>query len=109
MKSITAILFVVAALLLSLAPAATAAPPERSSYIVVLHDDEPSPAAAARDIAAQLGLAAQPVVATGAEVEATPDHALPALAARTDVFARTSPSTSCAWCARCKARARWWR
>ena len=31
------------------------------------------------------------MVATGAEVEATPDHALPALAARTDVFARTSP------------------
>ena len=48
-------------------------------------------AATAAAIAGQLGLAARPVVATGAEVEATPDHALPALAARTDVFARTSP------------------
>ena len=33
----------------------------------------------------------RPVVATGADVDATPDDALPALAARTDVFARTSP------------------
>jgi hypothetical protein len=55
MKRISAILFVVTALLMYLAPAATAAPPERSVYIVVLHDDEPSPAAAAREIAAQFG------------------------------------------------------
>lgn len=48
-------------------------------------------AATAAAIAAQLGLAARPVVATGADVDATADAALPALAARTDVFARTSP------------------
>jgi subtilisin len=55
MKRITATLFVVAAMLVYLAPSATAAPPERSDYIVVLHDDEPSPAAAAREVAAQAG------------------------------------------------------
>lgn len=48
-------------------------------------------AATAAAIAAQLGLAEQPRVATGADVDATPDAALPALAAQTQVFARTSP------------------
>lgn len=48
-------------------------------------------AATAGAIARQLGLAATPVVATGAEVDAVSDDDLVALAARTDVFARTSP------------------
>ncbi|MDO5288071.1 MAG: HAD-IC family P-type ATPase [Pseudomonadota bacterium] len=48
-------------------------------------------AATAAAIAAQLGLADQPRVATGADVDQTPDTALPALAAQTQVFARTSP------------------
>ena len=47
--------------------------------------------ATARAIAAQLGLAREPVVATGADVDATSDEALPALAGRAQVFARTSP------------------
>lgn len=48
-------------------------------------------AATAGAIARQLGLAETPVVATGAEVDAVSDDDLVALAARTDVFARTSP------------------
>lgn len=48
-------------------------------------------AATAAAIAAQLGLAAQPVVATGQDVDAASDTALRALARRTHVFARTNP------------------
>lgn len=48
-------------------------------------------AATAAAIAAQLGLAAQPVVATGQDVEAASDTALRALVRRTHVFARTNP------------------
>ncbi|MDR0275965.1 MAG: HAD-IC family P-type ATPase [Burkholderiaceae bacterium] len=48
-------------------------------------------AATARAIAVQLGLAPKPFVATGADVDATSDADLPALAQRTHVFARTSP------------------
>jgi magnesium-transporting ATPase (P-type) len=48
-------------------------------------------AATAAAIATQLGLAAQPVVATGADVDAVDDTALRALALRADVFARTNP------------------
>ncbi|MGI6244274.1 MAG: HAD-IC family P-type ATPase [Pseudochelatococcus sp.] len=48
-------------------------------------------AATAAAIARQLGLAPNPAVATGADVDRVADAELPALAARTDVFARTSP------------------
>ncbi len=48
-------------------------------------------ATTAAAIATQLGLAESPVVATGADVDATSDDDLPQLATRTDVFARTSP------------------
>jgi magnesium-transporting ATPase (P-type) len=48
-------------------------------------------AATAQAIAAQLGLAAAPLVVTGAELDAVSDADLPALAERTQVFARTSP------------------
>ncbi|MFT3780302.1 MAG: HAD-IC family P-type ATPase [Ottowia sp.] len=48
-------------------------------------------AATARAIAAQLGLAPDPVVVTGAELDQVDDAALPALAQRAQVFARTSP------------------
>ncbi|MFC0217485.1 HAD-IC family P-type ATPase [Pseudochelatococcus lubricantis] len=48
-------------------------------------------AATAAAIARQLGLSPTPAVATGADVEALSDDELPAFAARTDVFARTSP------------------
>ncbi|WP_326543161.1 HAD-IC family P-type ATPase [Pseudorhodoferax sp.] len=48
-------------------------------------------AATAAAIAAQLGLADAPVVATGADVDAADDAALRALATRADVFARTNP------------------
>lgn len=48
-------------------------------------------AATARAIAAQLGLAREPVVLTGAELDQVDDGALPALAQRAQVFARTSP------------------
>jgi len=48
-------------------------------------------AATAAAIAAQLGLAAQPVVATGQDVDAVSDTELRALARRTHVFARTNP------------------
>lgn len=48
-------------------------------------------AATAAAIAAQLGLAAQPVVATGQDVDAVSDTDLRALARRTHVFARTNP------------------
>ncbi len=47
--------------------------------------------ATAGAIARQLGLAENPAVALGAQVDAVTDDDLPALAARTDVFARTSP------------------
>jgi magnesium-transporting ATPase (P-type) len=47
-------------------------------------------AATAAAIARQLGMAEAPEVVTGAELEATPDDALVDLAARTQVFARTS-------------------
>jgi magnesium-transporting ATPase (P-type) len=42
-------------------------------------------------IARELGLAREPRVTTGSELEAVADDALAALAARTDVFARASP------------------
>lgn len=48
-------------------------------------------AATASAIAAQLGLADKPQVVTGAELETVSDADLPALAARTTVFARTNP------------------
>ena len=48
-------------------------------------------AATAAAIAAQLGLAEAPVVATGADVDAADDAALRGLALRADVFARTNP------------------
>ncbi|WP_371348509.1 HAD-IC family P-type ATPase [Ancylobacter sp. IITR112] len=48
-------------------------------------------AATAGAIAHQLGLAENPVVATGAEVDAVSDADLVAMATRTSVFARTSP------------------
>jgi magnesium-transporting ATPase (P-type) len=48
-------------------------------------------AATAAAIAAQLGLAQAPVVATGADVDAADDAALRRLALRADVFARTNP------------------
>ena len=48
-------------------------------------------AATAAAIAAQLGLAARPVVATGQDVDAASDADLRALAQRTHVFARTNP------------------
>ncbi len=47
--------------------------------------------ATAGAIARQLGLAEEPVVVTGAQVDAVSDEELVALAARTSVFARTSP------------------
>lgn len=48
-------------------------------------------AATAAAIAAQLGLAAQPMVATGRDVDAASDTELRALARQTHVFARTNP------------------
>lgn len=48
-------------------------------------------AATAAAIAKQLGLAETPIVVTGADVSATTEEALPDLASRADVFARTSP------------------
>ncbi|QIB33782.1 HAD-IC family P-type ATPase [Ancylobacter pratisalsi] len=48
-------------------------------------------AATAGAIARQLGLAEEPVVITGADVDAVSDEELVALVARTSVFARTSP------------------
>ncbi|GAA5236448.1 HAD-IC family P-type ATPase [Verticiella sediminum] len=48
-------------------------------------------AATAGAIAAQLGMAERPAVVTGADVQATSDADLPALAERTTVFARTTP------------------
>ena len=48
-------------------------------------------AATAAAIAAQLGLAEQPVVATGQDVDATSDEELRGLARRASVFARTNP------------------
>ena len=48
-------------------------------------------AATAAAIARQLGMAEAPDVVSGAELEHTPDDALAELAARTAVFARTSP------------------
>jgi len=48
-------------------------------------------AATAQAIAAQLGLAEQPEVVNGAQLDAVDDPALPALAQRAQVFARTSP------------------
>jgi potassium/sodium efflux P-type ATPase len=48
-------------------------------------------AATAAAIARQLGMAEAPDVVSGAELEHTPDDALADLAARTAVFARTSP------------------
>ena len=48
-------------------------------------------AATAVAIARQLGMADAPDVVTGAELETTSDDALVELAARTEVFARTSP------------------
>jgi magnesium-transporting ATPase (P-type) len=48
-------------------------------------------AATAAAIAAQLGLAARPLVATGQDVDAASDADLRALAQRTHVFARTNP------------------
>ncbi|MFD2239121.1 cation-transporting P-type ATPase [Aureimonas populi] len=42
-------------------------------------------------IARQLNLADDPVAVTGVELDRVPDEALPALAARTSVFARTNP------------------
>ncbi|WP_454683683.1 HAD-IC family P-type ATPase [Ancylobacter moscoviensis] len=47
--------------------------------------------ATAGAIARQLGLAEEPVVVTGAEVDAASDEDLVGIAARTSVFARTSP------------------
>lgn len=55
MKRISRTLFVVLALLLSITLAATAAPPEQERYIVVLHESVESPAAAASEIAGQVG------------------------------------------------------
>jgi magnesium-transporting ATPase (P-type) len=48
-------------------------------------------AATAAAIARQLGLADDPQVVTGAELDGVPDSALPDLARRTSVFARTNP------------------
>ena len=48
-------------------------------------------AATATAIARQLGLADAPETVTGAELDEVADDALPALARRADVFARTSP------------------
>ncbi len=48
-------------------------------------------AATAAAIAGQLGLAEQPLVITGAELDEIEDSALPAVAVRATVFARTSP------------------
>ncbi|MDR2154991.1 MAG: HAD-IC family P-type ATPase [Burkholderiaceae bacterium] len=48
-------------------------------------------AATARAIAAQLGLARDPVVVTGARLDEVADRDLPALAENAQVFARTSP------------------
>lgn len=55
MKRISRTLFVVLALLLGITLAATAAPPEQERYIVVLHESVASPAAAASEIAGQVG------------------------------------------------------
>ena len=55
MKRVALTTFVVLALSAGLVPAATAAPPERAGYIVVLDDRVASPAAAAGEIAAQVG------------------------------------------------------
>ena len=55
MKRISRTLFVVLALLLSITLAASAAPPEQERYIVVLHESVESPAAAASEIAGQVG------------------------------------------------------
>jgi len=55
MKRISRTLFVVLALLLGITLAASAAPPEQERYIVVLHESVASPAAAASEIAGQVG------------------------------------------------------
>lgn len=55
MKRISLSIFLAFALLLSAIPAATSALPSPAGYIVVLHDSVDSPAAAAREIALQVG------------------------------------------------------
>lgn len=56
--------------------------------VKMITGDHASTAAA---IAKQLGLSKNPVVVTGAELDGVDDRALPALAQRASVFARTSP------------------
>src|SRR3546814_13415379 len=48
-------------------------------------------AATAGDIGRQLGMTQRIEVVTGADIDETPDAALPALAVRAEVFARTNP------------------
>jgi len=55
MRRISRSIFLIMVLLLCAWPVATAAPPEQTGYIVVLHDSVVSPAAAAREIAGQVG------------------------------------------------------
>ncbi|MFZ7112940.1 MAG: S8 family serine peptidase [Desulfatiglandales bacterium] len=55
MKRIVIMTLLAFAMLLGITSAATAAPPALAGYIVVLHDNVESPAAAAREIAAQVG------------------------------------------------------
>jgi subtilisin len=55
MRRLSRSILMVMVLLLSGVPVATAAPPEQTGYIVVLHDSVVSPAAAAREIAGQVG------------------------------------------------------
>ena len=66
-------------------------------------------AATAAAIARQLRMADAPHVITGAELESISDADLVDIAARDDVFARTSPGTSCASCARSRPAAPSWR
>ncbi|HNR23764.1 MAG TPA: hypothetical protein PKL49_12200, partial [Steroidobacteraceae bacterium] len=59
-------------------------------------------ATTAAAIAGQLALADTLEVLTGAELEAIDDRNLPSVAEKASVFARTTPSTSCASCAHCR-------
>src|SRR5512143_2132600 len=55
MQRISLSIFFVLTLLLTVTPVLTAAPPEQERYIVVLDETVESPAAAAREIAPQVG------------------------------------------------------
>lgn len=55
MRRLSRSIFLIMVLMLCAWPVATAAPPEQAGYIIVFHDSVVSPAAAAREIAGQVG------------------------------------------------------